>query len=123
MSEQEAAKEATKETKRRKRTSSAHQEIRRAFVACPRCSFFLVGYDLIHDDLEASMADTDGKWLDLTWSMSTRKLVQKSYGIMINQVDSHYEGVCRECLRVFVFSTSDDEPPQVTFRVRINPRY
>jgi hypothetical protein len=112
---------STKKTSRAKKTPPANQEIRLAFVACPRCSFFLAGYGLIHDDLEASMENTAGKWLDLTWSISTRKLLQKSYGVMINQIDSHYEGVCGDCRRVFVFSTSDSEPPEVTFSVKINP--
>ena len=111
----------TSQNNRGKGSPVEHSEIRRAFVACPRCSFFLVGYDLIHDDLETSMENTAGTWLDLTWSISTRKLVQKSYGVMINQIDSHYEGVCGDCRRIFIFNTSDNEPPQVTFSVKINP--
>jgi hypothetical protein len=112
---------STKETSRVKQTPPANQKIKQAFVACPRCSFFLAGYGLIHDDLGASMENTAGKWLDLTWSISTRRLVQKSYGVMINQIDSHYEGICGDCRRAFVFNTSDSEPPEVTFSIKINP--
>ena len=112
---------STNKTRQGKGSRPANQDIRHSFVACPRCSFFLAGYSLIHDDLDVSIENTAGKWLDLTWSISTRRLVQKSYGIMINQIDFHYEGVCVDCRRVFVFSTSDSEPPQVTFAIKINP--
>ncbi len=120
--EKSSAKEKSAEkTNRPKRNSPANPKLRRSFVACPRCSFFFVGYDLIHDDLESSMENTAGKWLDLTWSMSTRKLVQKSYGVVINQDDTRFEGMCGDCRRVFIYDSSESEPPQVTFSVKINP--
>jgi hypothetical protein len=113
--------ESTENTRPVEENRPAKNEIRKAFVACPRCSYFLVGYGLIHDDLEASMENSGGKWLDLTWSISTRRLVQKSYGVMINQIDSHFEGVCDDCRRPYVFSTSDSEPPEITFSIKITP--
>lgn len=113
--------ESTNKVDAGKRSRLTDQEIRQAFVACLRCGLFLSGYSLIHDDLDTSIQNNSGKWLDLTWSMETRRLVQKSYGVTIRQADSHFEGVCTDCRRVFVYSTVESDPPQYSFSVKISP--
>ncbi|HET6445657.1 MAG TPA: hypothetical protein VFI27_13865 [candidate division Zixibacteria bacterium] len=92
-----------------------------SFVVCPRCSFFLSGYKLIQTDFTDAVAKSDDGWLDLTWSHETRRLVLKTYGYRIDEATIHHEGLCRECQRVFVFGTTEEEIKSSFFRIEVVP--
>jgi hypothetical protein len=90
-----------------------------ALSACPRCSYFVAGYRLIHDDLEVAAANLSDGWLTLTGGHTTRKLVARSFGVQIDGDVSFYSGCCRECRRVFSIEqpSETDQPPIMRFRV------
>ncbi len=112
---------SSRRKKRSKQPDGTTPEIATAsFVACPRCSFFLTGYKLIQPDfIEAVEHSSDG-WLNLTWNHDTRRLIQKTYGNRIDKDTIRFEGVCRDCQRVFVFG-AEEEGESASFRIEIVP--
>jgi hypothetical protein len=113
-------------TSRRKKRSKntgakSPEQVTKSFVVCPRCSFFLSGYKLIHPDFtEAVEQSTDG-WLDLTWNHDTRRLIQKTYGSRIDKSTAHFEGICRDCQRVFICGETEEDGENTFFRIEIVP--
>lgn len=105
----------------RRRKEKTPDDIAEAFVACPRCGFFLAGYRLIHDDYAEAVGKSNGKILDLTWDNATRTLVQKSYGCHIHQDAYHYEGTCQDCRRTFVYKAPATRRIQESFQIEISP--
>ena len=111
---------------RRKRRSKHTDEltpekVTSAFWVCPRCSFFLSGYKLINADFAQSVEKSEDGWLDLTWNHDTRLLIQKTYGYRIDKDTVQYEGICRECHRVFMYGQSEEAEAQPYFRIEIVP--
>lgn len=96
-------------------------EIAEAFVACPRCAFFLAGYRLIHDDYDEAVGKSNGKVLDLIWDNATRTLVQKSYGCQIQQDAYHFEGTCKDCCRTFVYKAPATRRTKESFQIEVDP--
>jgi hypothetical protein len=88
-----------------------------SFQACPRCSSFVTGYRLIHDDFEDAVSQSDDSWLELSWNHETRRLIIKSYGIRIDDDVVHLEGICKECQRAFVISSPDENSDKNEFRI------
>jgi hypothetical protein len=113
--------EAHKESKAKRQGSSAIDQVVRSFVACARCSFFLSGYRVIHDDFSQAVENSDNEWLELTWNSDTNNLIHKSYGGRIDQDTYHYEGVCSECLRAYQFASPDEETGIQRFAIEIKP--
>lgn len=103
------------------REDKTPDDVARAFVACPRCGFFLAGYRLLHDDYDEAVGKSNGKILDLTWDNSTRILVQKSYGCQIQQDAYHYQGTCQECRRSFVYKAPATRRINESFQIDISP--
>jgi hypothetical protein len=99
----------------------SQDEIAQAFVACPRCSFFLASYRLIHDDYAEAAGKSNGKFLDLTWDNATRILVQKSYGCQIPHDVYHFEGSCKDCRRTFVYKAPATRRTKELFQINISP--
>jgi uncharacterized C2H2 Zn-finger protein len=97
------------------------ERVTSSFLACPRCSFFLSGYKLINVDFIQAVEKSDNGWLDLTWNHDTRHLVQKSYGYMINKDTIQYEGICRDCQRVFTYGQPESAEESTRFRIEIVP--
>jgi hypothetical protein len=110
-----------KEIKAKRQESSAIDQVVRSFVACGRCSFFLSGYRVIHDDFSQAVGNIENGWLELTWNNDTNNLIHKSYGGRIGQDTYHYEAVCSECLRAFQFVSSDEETGSQHFKIEIKP--
>ena len=77
------------------------------FVACPRCSYFLAGYRLIEQDFDDAAVNAIDDWLNLSWSMKVRDLVQKSYGYDFDEGLQVLQGVCPECRRAFIFEAAE----------------
>lgn len=96
-------------------------EVLAAIVACPRCSFFLSGYRLIHDDFDSAAQNNEQGWLELTWNQETRKLLHKSYGFTIDSETYHFEGICKECNRAFAYSASEEDAGKAAFLVEVVP--
>ena len=113
-------------TSRRKRRSKHTEEITpdsvtAAFIVCPRCSFFLSGYKLIHTDFTDSVSHSTSGWLELTWDHDTSQLVYKTYGYRFDRDIVHYEGVCPECRRVFVYKQGEGADAKTTLSIEIVP--
>ncbi len=110
---------------RRKRRSkhtngTTPEKVTASFVACPRCSFFLSGYKLIQPDFNEAVENSSNGWLNFTWNHETRRLIQKTYGNRIDKDTIRYEGVCRDCRRVFVYG-AEEKGENAYFRIEIVP--
>ena len=94
------------------------EDLRRYFIACGRCGYFLTGYRVLHGlaTLEKATDALENGWLSLQWDNETRQLVQKSYGIRTDISLYHFEIACPECQRRLVFDQAEG-PPE--FRVRV----
>lgn len=88
-----------------------------SFFGCPRCSYFLSGYRLIHDDLETTVGASSVTWLSLIGDFNTRKLIHESYGSHANLEAEFFEGICPECRRRYVLDCSDKNNPTVRIRI------
>jgi len=112
-------------SRRKKRSKHADatspEQVTSSFVACPRCSFFLTGYKLIHSDFNEAVEKSSDGWLDLTWSHETRRLILKTYGSRIDRETLHFEGICHDCSRVFVCGESEEESDNAYFHIEIVP--
>ena len=103
------------------KANKALESVVRSFVACPRCSFFLAGYRLIHDDFAEAVSNRHGNWLYLKWNSATRGLIQKNFGWWIGVDATHYEGICQDCRRVFIYSGLTDKTDLESFEVQVKP--
>ncbi|UCG24411.1 MAG: hypothetical protein JSW55_20210 [Chloroflexota bacterium] len=92
------------------------------FTACPRCSFFLAGYRLVQQDFDEAVEKSNSGWLDLTWNLTVRNLVQKSYGCEMANNLQVFQGTCPSCRRPFVFEAGQEEGEADQFSIKINPR-
>jgi hypothetical protein len=101
------------------RTSNAGAAVL-ALTVCSRCSYFVAGYRLIHDDLETAAAGLQDGWLELTGDELTRQLAAVSYGIHPENEIYFYSGCCRECRRVFTFQHEPDSDQPGTMRFKID---
>jgi hypothetical protein len=81
----------------------------------------LAGYRLIHDDFKEAVSNRHGNWLNLTWNSASRSLIQKNFGWWIGVDAVHYEGICQDCRRVFVYSGPTATNNLDTFEVQIKP--
>lgn len=88
-------------------------------MGCPRCSFLLVGYKLIHDDFEEAVDQRDGNWLTLSWDHAVKRLIHKSYGIQIEMDAYYFEGSCLECHRPFIFEENGGDGRSGTLRIAV----
>ena len=86
-------------------------EVLARFAGCERCSYFLGSYMSTQgrEALETAVAESDDEWLQLTWIQTMPTLVEKSFGLTIDQGDFYVEGSCPVCQRVFVYTTETDE--------------
>ena len=107
----------------RQRKQLVLKEIVSWFAACARCSFFLAGYQLEYNR-DQSIQETDSSesgWLNLGWNQSICKLLRKSYGFHLYMDCYHYEGVCPECQRQFVYHVSE-EGSKGRFQIELKPK-
>jgi hypothetical protein len=96
--------------------------MRRVFMGCARCTYFLTGYQA-SQGLEhlQGVVEARGNWLDMNWNQETRYLLHKSFGGSIDQEATFYSVACPECLRVFEFHAGISEDKPDSFRVQVNP--
>lgn len=92
-----------------------------SFVACPRCSYFLSSYRLLHDDFESAVGTSDTGWLTLTWDHNVRLLIQKSFGSNIYMNLDTFQGLCPECRRPYSYREGEPEKGKREFKVKIVP--
>lgn len=93
-----------------------------AFLGCARCSFFLTGYRLLHEDFDEAVEKSDGGLLTLSWDHAVKQLVQKSYGSQIEFDAYHYQGSCQECRRSYVFQAAETAEQAATLQIAIKNR-
>lgn len=98
------------------------EKIEAAFLGCGRCSFFLVGYKLIHNDFGEAAEKAEGGWLTLSWDHAVQQLVHKSYGSQIETDAYHYQGSCKECQRSFAFEAAESAEQPATLRIAVKNR-
>lgn len=97
-------------------------DVKASFTACPRCSFFLAGYRLIQQDFEEAVEKSTSGWLDLTWNLAVRNLIQKSFGCELVGDPQVFHGICPACRRAFVYEASQEEGEPDQFSIKINPK-
>jgi hypothetical protein len=105
---------------RRARPKDA-KAVARAFVACPRCGYFLANYRLLHDDFETSANNGHGNWLRLSWGPQIPRLILKSYGYPFDTELDHFEGTCVDCRRNFIYRGPTSRRKEADFRIEIKP--
>jgi hypothetical protein len=88
-----------------------------SFFGCPRCSYFLSGYRLIHDDLETTIRTSSKTWLSLVGDFKTRKLIHESFGSQTNLEADYFDGICPVCRRRYILDRSDDKSPTVRIKI------
>ena len=117
-------KKEKRDRPRKRRPASGMVKVAARFAACGRCSFFLAGYKALvgEEALEMAVSQRGHHWLRLPWNQSATDLLHKSYGRRVEADCFHYEGICRECRRHFIYEAPDaaDEPPQ--FRIELKQR-
>jgi len=108
-----------------KRTSQKEKmdvgEAAASFVACPRCSYFLSGYLLLHEDFDSAVNESTDGWLLLSWNRSVHLLVQKSFGSHIYMNLDSFQGICLECQRPYSYQKVEPETEMTSFKVKIVP--
>lgn len=92
------------------------------FSACPRCCYFLAGYQVAHGrpNLKTAVQQSKAGWLTLSWNRHTSELIHKSYG---NQIDTgcyHFEGCCPECRRHFIYRAAQEHKLD-SLRIELRP--
>ena len=88
-----------------------------SFFGCPRCSYFLSGYRLIHDDLETIFRTSSMTWLSLVGDFKTRRLIHETYGSQTNLEAEYFEGICPVCRRRYILDSSDENNPTARFNI------
>ncbi len=96
-------------------------EVIASFVACPRCSYFLSSYRLLHEDFDSAVKESAAGWLLLSWDGAVNLLVQKSFGCHIYMELDSFQGICRECQRPYSYQKIDPDTDKTSFRVKIVP--
>ena len=107
------------ETQSKEAERPSEKDIGEAFLACSRCSYFLSGYRLIHNNYQEVLESSTMKWLELRGGHRTRLLIQDSYGSHITLDTEYFEGICPDCQRRFVYESDDAGGPHL--RIRIKP--
>ena len=74
-----------------------------AFLACGRCGYFLSGYKVIHQDLDAAIAKQVEETMTLTWDKQVQDLLVKVYGVELDRGEDYFSGRCPDCWRPFSF--------------------
>lgn len=81
--------------------------IRAAIRGCARCSYLLAGYQALYgvERLEAALAHNRRNWLHLEWANlgDLLRLLDDHYGYRLLYLPLHFEGLCDECRRAFVY--------------------
>ncbi|MCI0393907.1 MAG: hypothetical protein L0332_08880 [Chloroflexi bacterium] len=123
MSPDEKPVRETRSTQSTEAVVYTAETVTAAFAACPRCGFFLVGYRLIHDDFPQAASQTEGGWLQLSFSSPVRRLLHKSYGGRADLDAYHYEGTCPDCHRLFAYHEATEDGQPAVLRIQIKPRH
>jgi len=95
----------------------SNADVLASFFGCPRCSYFLSGYRLIHDDLETTVRTSSKTWLSLVGDFKTRKLIHESYGSQTNLEADYFDGICPDCRRRYILDRSDEKSPTVRIKI------
>ncbi len=100
------------------------EEVIACFSPCGRCGYFLAGYWATNGRKNFATAVRRAKsgWITLSWNMTVRELVLKSFGSYIEEDNLHFEGCCSECHRHFIYRASRTPNHPHTFRIEIKPR-
>ena len=96
-------------------------EVTASFVACPRCSYFLSSYRLLHEDFDSAVENSAEGWLLLSYDRDVSILVQKSFGSHVYMDLDAFQGICRECQRPYSYQKIDPETEKTSFKIKIVP--
>ena len=100
------------------RDESSLGKLRRQFLGCGRCSFFLTGYQAAESITHlTTLAEQEGDWMQLNWTTQTRDLLFKTVGRTMEKNVSYYSVCCPECLRLYEVTLPESEG-EVEFRVQ-----
>jgi hypothetical protein len=97
-------------------------KMRRIFMGCARCSYFLTGYQASQGVTHLqTVVEARGNWLAMNWNQDVRYLLHKSFGGNIDKESTFYSVSCQECRRVYEFNAGISEEEPDSFRVQVNP--
>ncbi|MFQ5436940.1 MAG: hypothetical protein ACE5FD_18945 [Anaerolineae bacterium] len=122
--QEEQEKPKPKPKPARRSSSPKVKQIVSWFSVCARCSFFLAGYKTAVSDeaLDEAATAAKGGWMTLAWNQDVCRLVHKSYGSRLDMDCFHYDGICPDCRRTFVFRGGDEEEGETSqFRIEVKP--
>ncbi|HSH01752.1 MAG TPA: hypothetical protein VLL52_04475 [Anaerolineae bacterium] len=99
---------------RGKEKEASYQDLVNAFVSCPRCSHFLMGYRVLFglDYLAAAAEEIDDNQLVVAGNAHVRRLLYKAYGHQVDALALYYAGSCPHCRRAYTYQV-DSEPPEI----------
>jgi hypothetical protein len=117
----ESSKPARKGRRPDKEKPSSLAAVLTLISACPRCSFFVAGYRVIHADMETAVDNNSAGWLELSWDQPVRELLHKAYGVRIDVEAFYFSGSCRECRRSFTIQYPEEagQPPSFSLQLRL----
>ena len=100
------------------------KRLNNAFVACPRCGYFLTSYRVLFGipHIEASLAESGAGRMPLTWNIQVRDLVYRSYGYRIDQAFDQFQLACSECRRVLIYEPAESDETSAVFEIDLMPR-
>lgn len=82
-------------------------DIRAAMRGCARCSYLLAGYQALYGiaRLDAALSQNRRNWVHLEWANlgDLLRLLDDHYGYRLLYPPLHFEGLCGECRRAFVY--------------------
>ena len=76
----------------------------RHFLACRICCYFLTGVQVLYGRqvVDRLVHEFDGTWMYVPLTRETRTLLQKTYGVRVDDGDFFIEHACEVCCRRFV---------------------
>ncbi len=87
----------------------------RHFLGCRICCYFLTGTQVIYgrDVVDRMVDEFDGKWFSIPLGYETRKLMQQTYGLRLDQQEQYVDFSCEVCCRRFTIEIPENEPVAV----------
>lgn len=83
----------------------------RHFLGCRVCCYFLSGVQVLYgrEVVNRLVAEFDGTWMYVPLNRETRTLLQKTYGVRVDEGDFFIEHACEVCCRRFVIDLPEPE--------------
>ena len=83
----------------------------RHFLACRVCCYFLSGVQVLYgrEVVDRMVREFDGTWMYVPLTREVRSLMQKTYGVRVDEGDFFVEHACEVCCRRFVIDLPEPD--------------